>query len=448
MFSQSAGKSIRVSVPPNTLLIDVTDLDDAPEDLREEADCSGIDALPFSYSLSSSSPDDIFHFATSPENRKLGRDCPLQEEEPRVTHKRYDEEKEVPCDQKKEGTEEETQGVGDEVLSEFLPDLVQDERTGNGALAPKNRKALTSLQRPKKRKGLSMVTRKEKQDDERGTRGYDVRPPCDSVHAGLSLLDAVEKAQRRTAKKRNVKKRTPHGERDKERAEQRQLLAEGRGGEERGEREKRVMEREREQDELGDEESPEIILEKMIDSLIAEQEAIATRSGRSISFLRRDLSRERKENKRQNSGKQELSESDKRLHDSTALQSSLDAELLNEKESERVPVLEYSERGKGEGSATERDLLKLEGDQPEATDVKHGTGDLPQTDTERREEVGENKDERKPSVLLHAVYLGRAGQRILLAKGGRGGRGNAAFVSNKYVSLRSFSVFHKSAGMQ
>ncbi|CBZ51808.1 conserved hypothetical protein [Neospora caninum Liverpool] len=46
---------------------------------------------------------------------------------------------------------------------------------------------------------------------------------------------------------------------------------------------------------------------------------------------------------------------------------------------------------------------------------------------EEGEDGGEEKNHETP---IHGVYLSRAGQQLLLARGGRGGRGNAAFLTN------------------
>ncbi|PFH33019.1 hypothetical protein BESB_082180 [Besnoitia besnoiti] len=48
---------------------------------------------------------------------------------------------------------------------------------------------------------------------------------------------------------------------------------------------------------------------------------------------------------------------------------------------------------------------------------------------QERDELGDENGQESPPAI-HGVYLSRAGQQLLLARGGRGGRGNAAFLTN------------------
>ncbi|KYK66216.1 GTP1/OBG protein [Toxoplasma gondii TgCatPRC2] len=94
-------------------------------------------------------------------------------------------------------------------------------------------------------------------------------------------------------------------------------------------------------------------------------------------------------------------------------------EIRGDKEGEKEEI-----RGDKEGDEEEIRGDK-EGDEEEIRGDKEGDGD----DCDGDEKEGHEDDEKK-APAVHGVYLSRAGQQLLLARGGSGGRGNAAFLTN------------------
>lgn len=437
-----------MSVPPNTLLLDVTDLDDALEE--EEARYFANESLPRLCSGSSSSPMSFSSVEGLPELEVSGKSGEVgvgpasQSGEPRAR----DEGRRAKGGVVGTATGEETEEEGEPEEEEFLllaslAQLVQDEETRTETATPAE-EACASVRGSRKRKSESLTVREREQQHEGGESRGRVKNPRP---AALSfLLDAVEKAERRTARKHGVKRRRREGERDTEGTEHRlpggsRSEIDGQGARETVKKAEAEREGEWGQ-EPEDEEAPETLFEELIDSLIAEQEAIARKSGCAISSLKRNLTRGKEPKKRRQKTEHKDDESDRRgrLTQESCTPSGLEVSSVKpvvrdertgvEEKRKKGRLLECTEKEDGEGISIGKELQLHQ----EARGLREGMGRELHTkhaNGERREEGEEDKVERSPSTLLHAVYLGRAGQRLLLAKGGRGGRGNAAFLTNK-----------------